>query len=102
LPGRKAFRRYRRNTPDEDESMSALPVTTSIRMFLVLCLALGTLAAGTLLMAPPAEAKRLTCLQKYNACQQRCTRRYDLASSGWYSCHNRTCAPQHDNCAGLR
>lgn len=77
-------------------------VAISIRKFVVLTLALGTLGAGTPLVAPPAEAKKLSCLQKYNACTTRCSQRYDLATSGWYSCHNRTCAPQHDNCAGLR
>lgn len=82
--------------------MTTPPVANSIRKFVVLTLALGTLAAGTLLVAPPADAKRVSCLQKYHGCQQRCAQRYDLASSGWYSCHNRTCAPQYDNCAGLR
>ena len=82
--------------------MTTSVVAHSIRKFFVLTIALGTLAAGTLLVAPPADAKKMTCRQKYNACTQRCSTRYDIASSGWYSCHNRTCAPQHDNCTGAR
>lgn len=82
--------------------MTAPLVAPSLRKLFVLALALGIAAAATLLLAPPAEAKRMTCLQKYHGCQVRCLRAGDLASSGWYSCLNRTCNPQFDNCSGTR
>ena len=81
--------------------MPTLPVAPSIRKLLVLALALGVLAAGTLLAAPSADAKRLSCRQKYHGCQTRCLRSGELASTGWYNCVNRTCNRQYDNCAGL-
>jgi hypothetical protein len=73
-------------------------VSNSIRKLFVLTLALGTLAAAMPVVAPPVEAKKMSCLQKYRGCQVRCAQRYDLASPGWYSCHDRTCAHQFDNC----
>jgi hypothetical protein len=79
--------------------MTPFPVARSIRKFLVLTLTLGTVAAGTFIIeAPPVEAKRMSCLQKYRACQVRCSSNGGIGSDGWYSCHNRTCAPQFDRC----
>jgi hypothetical protein len=73
-------------------------VSRSIRTFLALTVAVGAFAAATISIAPPVEAKKMSCLQKYRGCQVRCAQRYDLASPGWYSCHDRTCAHQFDNC----
>jgi hypothetical protein len=78
--------------------MLSLPVSRSIRKFFALTLALGIGAAGMLIQAPSAEAKRMSCLQKYRACQVRCSSNGGVGSDGWYSCHNRTCAPQFDRC----
>ena len=79
--------------------MSTPVVSRSIRKLFVLTLALGTLSAAMPeVVAPPVEAKKMSCLQKYRGCQVRCAQRYDLASPGWYSCHDRTCAHQFDNC----
>src|SRR5690606_19728387 len=64
--------------------MTAPLVAPSIRKIFALTLALGIASAATLLIAPPAEAKRMTCLQKYHGCQIRCLRSGDLASNGWY------------------
>jgi hypothetical protein len=75
-----------------------IPVARSLRSFFALTLALGTIGAAALIEAPPVEAKKMSCLQKYRGCQVRCGQRYDLASPGWYSCHDRTCAHQFDNC----
>ena len=82
--------------------MTARFVAPSLRKISVLALALGIAAVATLLSAPPAEAKRMTCLQKYHGCQTRCLRSGELASNGWYNCLNRTCNPQFDNCSGTR
>jgi len=68
-------------------------VAASIRVFFVLTIALGALAAGTMVSAP-AEAKKKSCLQKYRECSSRCARAY----SDYVPCINRTCARQHDNC----
>jgi hypothetical protein len=62
--------------------------------------ALAGLLGAMLVTAEPAEAKKMTCLQKYHACDQRCARSYD--SDGWVRCHYRTCAPQYDKCGSGR
>lgn len=80
--------------------MLSLPVVRPIRKFLALTLALGTVAAGTAFIEiPTAEAKKMSCLQRYRQCQVRCSAYGGVGSDGWYSCHNRTCAHQFDNCS---
>jgi hypothetical protein len=59
--------------------------------------ALAGLLGALLVAAEPAEAKKMTCLQKYKACDRRCAGSND--ADGWVRCHYRTCAPQYDNCA---
>ena len=81
--------------------MTAPIVFRSIRKFFALALSLGTLAAAAQFAAPSAEAGTL-CLKKYQACQVRCAKYGTVGSKGWYACHERTCAPQYDNCTVLR
>jgi hypothetical protein len=59
--------------------------------------ALAGLMGAFLVAAEPAEAKKMTCLQRYRACDQRCARSND--SNGWVNCHYRTCGPQYDQCS---
>jgi hypothetical protein len=79
--------------------MTTSLVANSARKFFVNTVALATLVAGTLLVAPTADARRISCLAKYQGCQNRCLSSGGLASTGWYACVNRTCNPQYDYCA---
>jgi len=62
-------------------------------------LLIGALAAGSLLsFAETADAAKMSCIQKYRLCNQRCAG----AGGGrgdWTSCIARTCNRQYDNCA---
>ena len=61
--------------------------------------ALIGVAGSFLALAEPAEAAKKTCLQRYNACNQRCA---GAAGPGqdWLPCIRRTCDRQYDNCVG--
>jgi hypothetical protein len=85
----------------EDDPMTVPVVFRSIRKLFALALSLGALAAATQFAPSPAEAGPL-CVKKYQACQVRCAKYGGVASKGWYACHDRTCAPQYDNCTVLR
>jgi hypothetical protein len=66
-------------------------------------LSVGALAGvfGTLLVAAePAEAKKMTCLAKSQACDRRCAG--SNSQSGWVDCYFRTCSPQYERCMGTR
>ncbi len=58
----------------------------------------GLAAASFLSFGETAEAAKMSCVQKYRLCNQRCAG----AAGGrgdWTSCINRTCNRQYDNCA---
>jgi hypothetical protein len=61
-------------------------------------LLIAALAAGSLLsFAETADAAKMSCIQKYRLCNQRCA---GAAGRGdWTACINRTCNRQYDNCA---
>jgi hypothetical protein len=64
--------------------------------------ALAGLLGALLVSAEPAEAKRMTCLQKYRMCDRRCAGANGGLGDGWINCHFRTCSPQYENCMGTR
>jgi hypothetical protein len=60
---------------------------------------LGGLAVALLAGAGPAEARPMSCLAKYQGCNQRCAAA--AGSQGdWVPCIQRTCNRQYDNCVG--
>jgi hypothetical protein len=59
----------------------------------------GALTASLLAGAEPAEAKRMSCIQKYRACNQRCAASVG-AHGSWVPCITRTCNRHYDNCVG--
>jgi len=62
-------------------------------LFLVAALAAGS----SFSFAGVAEAAKMSCIQKYRLCNQRCA---GAAGRGdWTACINRTCNRQYDNCA---
>ena len=66
--------------------------------FVISSATLGGLAAVLLSAAGPAEAKRMSCIAKYRACNQRCAASAG-ANGDWVPCIQRTCNRQYDNCA---
>lgn len=62
-------------------------------------LLIAALAAGSFLsFAETADAAKMSCIQRYRLCNQRCAG----AAGGkgdWTACINRTCNRQYDNCA---
>jgi hypothetical protein len=61
--------------------------------------ALIGLAGSFLAFAEPAAAAKNTCLQRYNACNQRCAGAAGR-DGDWMPCIQRTCNRQYDNCVG--
>ncbi|MBI5320266.1 hypothetical protein [Bradyrhizobium sp.] len=62
-------------------------------------LVVAALAAGSLLsFAETADAAKMSCIQKYRLCNQRCAGAAG-AKGDWTACINRTCNRQYDNCA---
>ncbi|MBR0814135.1 hypothetical protein JQ544_21555 [Bradyrhizobium diazoefficiens] len=61
-------------------------------------LLIAGLAAGSVFgSAGTADAAKMSCIQKYRLCNQRCA---GAAGRGdWTACINRTCNRQYDNCA---
>ena len=61
-------------------------------------LLIAAVAAGASLgLAETAEAAKMSCIQKYRLCNQRCAGR--SGQGDWTACINRTCNRQYDNCA---
>ncbi len=61
-------------------------------------LLIAALAAGSsLTFAETASAAKMSCIQKYRLCNQRCAGR--SGQGDWTACINRTCNRQYDNCA---
>jgi len=85
----------RLETSEGGKSMSKRLVASSIWRSIVPTVALGSLAAGTLLYAAaPADAAARTCFAVAQACEQRCSKAY----SDYGGCISRTCTPQYNNC----
>ena len=62
-------------------------------------LLIATLAAGSFLTsAETASAAKMSCIQKYRLCNQRCAGRTS-GNGSWLPCIERTCNRQYDNCA---
>jgi len=62
-------------------------------------LLIAGLAAGSFLTsAETADAAKMSCIQKYRLCNQRCAGRTG-GQGDWTACINRTCNRQYDNCA---
>jgi len=60
---------------------------------------LGGLAVALLAGAGPAEARPMSCLAKYQGCNQRCAAA--AGSQGdWVPCIQRTCNRQYDTISG--
>lgn len=69
--------------------------STHMRKFIISTLALASLASMTLLYpTSPAVAKKMTCQQKAQACEQRCAKR----GGDWVACIYRTCNKQYGTC----
>jgi len=61
-------------------------------------LLIAALATGSLLsFAETADAAKMSCIQKYRLCNQRCAGA--AGRRDWTACINRTCNRQYDNCA---
>lgn len=59
---------------------------------------IAAVAAGSFLIsAETASAAKMSCIQKYRLCNQRCAGR--SGQGDWIACINRTCNRQHDSCA---
>ncbi len=54
--------------------------------------------ASMMLLYPtgPAAAKKMTCVQKAQACERRCAARN--SESNWMNCVYRTCGKQYGTC----
>ena len=66
-----------------------------MRKSIISTIALASLASVTLLYsAGPADAKRLTCVQKAYDCERRCARAY----KDYGNCIHRTCTRQYGTC----
>ena len=62
-------------------------------------LLIAALAAGSLLsFAETADAMKMSCIQRYRLCNQRCAAAAG-AKGDWTACINLTCNRQYDNCA---
>lgn len=62
-------------------------------------LLIAALAAGSFLtFAETADAAKMSCIQKYRLCNQRCAGA-TRGNGTWTSCIERTCNRQYDNCA---
>jgi hypothetical protein len=83
----------------ERKSMTNDLIARSLRKFMIASTAIAGLGSALVLSTPePAEAKRMTCAQKYRACNSRCAAR--SPDQNWQNCIYRTCNPQYDNCVG--
>jgi hypothetical protein len=66
-----------------------------MRKFIVSAITLVSLSSMSFLAAAgPASAKKMTCLQKAQACERRCAKSY----SDWNNCVVRTCNVQYGTC----
>lgn len=66
-----------------------------MRKFIYSTAVIGALASLTLLSsAAPADAKKMTCQAKAQACERRCAANY----SNWNDCVYRTCTKQYGSC----
>ena len=80
-----------RGQPNEQEH-------TMTRSYWKPILLIAALAAGSsLTFAETASAAKMSCIQKYRLCNQRCAGR--SGQGDWTACINRTCNRQYDNCA---
>jgi hypothetical protein len=69
------------------------------RSYLKSFLLIAAFAAGSFLTsAETASAAKMSCIQKYRLCNQRCAGR-TAGQGSWTSCIERTCNRQYDNCA---
>jgi hypothetical protein len=55
-------------------------------------------ASSSLAFVESASAAKMSCIQKYRLCNQRCAGAAG-AKGDWTACINRTCNRQYDNCA---
>ena len=69
------------------------------KSYLKSMLVIAALAAGSFLTsAEPANAAKMSCMQKYRLCNQHCAAKTKGIGS-WVPCIERTCNRQYDNCA---
>ena len=55
-------------------------------------------ASSSLAFVESASAAKMSCIQKYRLCNQRCAGRTS-GNGSWLPCIERTCNRQYDNCA---